>query len=543
MGVEYVHVTTGDGDDLYLTEHGLPFAAQLMPDCFWADEAWSRSNRERLDGTSVVYRIRTKPAGGRSRDIVLKWNRMGQDVPGATGGEDLLTAEFNSPFEEFALTGELRDATGSSPGRLHTYKPLAIYVPAKLMDWDRLGRKQYKIEARQRAHPDMPLHLRRNYAVIYEWIKGIDAARACREGRLTADEVDTLVARVERDLRQRGFVVRDNKPHHVIVRPGPDALVTGREGQILYAYVDFELLERTPQREQEIRAAKRRAYLVKQAHRFEDRAVFPPHLRPVKILGVDYVYGRTESTNGALWVVGKDPELFDYFLPEKWRKTPRTKISLANQVYETTTKDNIRLVWRVSKVGEQPDMDPFKEDERRILDYGYNSPFEEIALSMLLNACGLGAIYPRAIYMTGDGASIRAGMFDDRRYIRHAQIRTPDGQPILREGHDYIIIWGYWNGPDELLAVKDDPPYTSINALRAYQEGLLDEPTYMQLMERAKQRLAKAGIEDLNLRGNHLLLSLESSGRLAPGDDGLPAVLIRNFELLRQIPEPAAGEG
>ena len=34
-------------------------------------------------------------------------------------------------------------------------------------------------------------------------------------------------------------------------------------------------------------------------------------------MGVDYVYGEVESTGGALWVVGRDPVLFDYFLPEK----------------------------------------------------------------------------------------------------------------------------------------------------------------------------------------------------------------------------------
>ena len=536
MGVEYVHLALEEGDDLYLTEYGLAFAAQLMPDCFWTDEAWSRSHRERLNGTSMVYRVRTKPAGGRGKDIVLKWNRMGQDIPGATEGEDLLNAEFNSPFEEFALTIELRGERGRSPYRLFTHKPLAIYVPGKLLDWDRTGRKRHRLEAKQRAHPEIRLHPRRNYAVIYEWIKGIDAAQAYRQGRLTAAGLESLAIRAKREMQQKGFLVRDNKPHHLIVRPDRDGLVADRRGEALYAHVDFELLERTPQRERDIRAAKRKTYLVKQAHRFEAKAAFPPHLRPVRVFDVDYVYGRTESTNGALWVVGRDPELFDYFLPEKWRKTPRTKQSVSSQVYETTTKDGIRLVWRVSNVGEQPDMDPFKKDEKRILDHGYNSPFEEVALATRLTACGIGAIYPRAVYMTGDGSGISAGLSDDRRYKSSEDLQTPDGRPVLQRGRDYIILWGYWNGPDELLAVKDDPPYTSINALQAYRQGRLDESTYLRLMESTTQRLAKAGVEDLNLRGNHLLLSLESSGRLALGADGLPAVLICNFELLRRIP-------
>jgi len=539
MDVEYVHVALGNGDDLYLTGYGLPFAAQLMPDCHWTDEAWSRANRRRLAGTSMVYRIRTKPAGGRSKDIVLKWNRMGQDVPGTTQGDDLATAEFNSPFEEFALTLELRGARGGAPGRLYTHKPLAVYVPAGHVDGDRLGRRAYKLEAKQRAHPEIRLHPHRNYAVIYEWIKGIDAEQAFREGRLSEGELAGLVRHVDREMRDKGFVVRDNKPHHVIIRPGDGGPMARRAGRWVYAYVDFELLERTPQREREVRAAKRHTYLVRQAHRFEARAPFPPNLTPVTVLGVDYVYGRTESTHGALWVVGRDPELFDYFLPEKWRKTPRTKLSVVNEVYETTTKDNVRLVWRVSRVGEQPDMDPFKADERRIFDHGYNSPFEEVALAMTLNARGIGAIYPRAVYRTGGGARMSVGLADDRRHTSHQAIRTPDGAPVLRQGHDYVLIWGYWNGPDELLAVKDDPPYTSINALQAYREGLVDDATYLRLMERTRGRLAKAGIEDLNLRGNHLLLSLKSPGGLAMDDEHLPAVLICNFELLHMTAAPA----
>jgi hypothetical protein len=52
-------------------------------------------------------------------------------------------------------------------------------------------------------------------------------------------------------------------------------------------------------------------------------------------------------------------------------------------------------------------------------------------------------------------------------------------------------------------------------------------------MEKARRRLGNAGIEDLNLRGTHLLLSVESSGDLALNPDGLPEMLICNFELLR----------
>lgn len=533
MGVEYAHFILDNGDDLYLTAHGLPHAAHLMPDRYYTDRAWFRANHERLGGTSASYRIRTKPIEGRSRDIVLKWNRMGQDIPGATRADDAATAEFNSPFEEFALTLELREAHGDRSDRVRTHKPLAIYVPAKPIDWDRSSRDRQKFEVKQRTHEDIELHGNRSYAVIYEWIKGIDAAQACREGRISKDEAARLVRAVDSRMRDQGFVVRDNKPHHIIVRPQGDRLKRDRQDTPIWAYIDFELLQRTPEREQEVRAAKRKLYLIKQAKRFQADAAPPAHLHRVRVFDVDYIYGRIRSTNGALWVVGRDPDLFDYFLPEKWRKTPRTKMATDQQVFETTTKDNIRLMWRVSRAGERPDMDPFHPDEKRILEHGFNSPFEEIMLAMRLSAGGVGAVYPRAIYMTGDGATVSSRISDERRYGTHASLQTPDGKAVLRKGHDYIIIWGYWNGPDELLAVKDEPPYTSISALQALRDGLVDEPLYLRLMARTRERLAELGIEDLNLRGTHLILSLKASGDLERDAEGLPQVLVCNFELLR----------
>ena len=71
------------------------------------------------------------------------------------------------------------------------------------------------------------------------------------------------------------------------------------------------------------------------------------------------------------------------------------------EIYETVTKDNVHLVWRVSRVGQIPDADPFVRREKRILDYGYNSPFQEFSIAMELSRKGMETTYPRAIYMTG----------------------------------------------------------------------------------------------------------------------------------------------
>jgi len=50
-----------------------------------------------------------------------------------------------------------------------------------------------------------------------------------------------------------------------------------------------------------------------------------------------------------------------------------------------------------------------------------------------------------------------------------------------------------------------------------------------------KERLAKVGIEDLNLRGTYLLLSLDSKGNLVRADNGIPEMRVCNFEFLHKI--------
>jgi hypothetical protein len=536
LGVKYLHLRMVDGTDLYVTEYGRPFTKCLLPENHWCDEAWRDSHSVRLPGTSSLYRVTTKEVDGRSKEIVVKWNRMGQDIPGETAAGELDGAEFNSPFTEFSLVLEMRNTRQGSSGNLYTHKPLAIYVPRKYVGGERLGRKRHKMEAIQRGLDEIDLDWNRNYAVIYEWLKGIDAADAYREGLIDHDGVVNLVERSNRELRSQGFHVRDNKPQHVIVRPGPNrGLVKDRSGDTLYGLVDFELLGRTPEREEALRAAKRQNYLVRQAQRFETREQFPPGISAVTIMGVDYVFGQVESTRGALWVVGRDPMLFEYFLPEKWRRTPRTKLSSPEQLFKTVTTDNVHLVWRVSRVGERPDADPFVRKDRSVLAHGYNSPFEEFSIAMELSRKGIDTKYPRAIYMTGHQATAGTSLADRSRYDSHAHLSTPDGHPILSERHDYVTIWGYWNGPDEALAVKDEVVYEGVDALTAYREGRLTQKAYLRVMRAAKKRLAAAGVEDLNLRGDHLLLSVDRSDRLAVDQDGLPLIRIRNFELLKRV--------
>ena len=206
-----------------------------------------------------------------------------------------------------------------------------------------------------------------------------------------------------------------------------------------------------------------------------------------------------------------------------------------SESYYTVSKDDIHLVWEVSKVGLRPDMDPFKEDEKKALEHGFNSPFEEVSLAVELGNKDIATIYPRAIYMTGDRMEVSSELLDNSRYRSHRDYVAPDGTPILKENHYYIIIWGYWNGPDEKIAAKDADYYEGINALTAYRDAIITEEAYIKLLQTTKEKLLKAGIEDLNLKGDHILISFDSKGNLVTDNQGNPEIRICNFEFFKKL--------
>jgi hypothetical protein len=534
LGVPFIHIGFPNKDELYLTDFGAECVGNLMPDQYTGERF--RKYSRRLKGSSFVYQVRTEDTRSRPLDVVLKWNRMAQDVPGSTGLVGDLT-EFNSPFEEFQLALELREAAADSTFGFDVQKPLAIYVPSEKAAVSEWGRAPWIMERIIRSHDNVKIDMEKGYAVIYDWLEGIDAVMARDNGLLSEANVEELTLRVEHEMAILGFQVSDRKPHHVIVTVnGENALAKKDNGEISYGVVDYELLHHTPESERDLVRVRRRDYLTRQARRFTVKdSVFPPNLYQVNIMGVDYVYGHTESSGGAAWVVGRDPSLFDYFLPERWRRMPKTQISESQAMYHTVTKDNINLVWVYSNVGVAPNLDPYYEAEKEMLQHGYNSPFEEFALAMELNRKKVLTAYPRAVYMTGHETNISKDIIDNSRFISHAGILTPDGNPILREGRAYITVWGYFNGLDEMLAVEDGNYYTGITALHAYKRGLLSRELYCTIMDETRERLAQAGYEDINLRGNHIMLSFDKTGRLVRrGSDGLE-VRMCNFEFLRRL--------
>ncbi len=249
QGVVYHHAQTADGGDLFLTSFGLPYAPQLEPDN-WLASHWFEAHRRRLRGTSAIYRTQTKPVGGRSLDLVVRFNRVGQDLPVDTVTRDCYThARFNSPFEEITQVMALRAAAfGPHRRRIWTKRPLAIYSPPTRLELWQTGRSESEIAAKQARHPEIQLEILRPYILVYGWIKGIDVQDAADQSGIPGAARDSFraeaMAEVELELKEAGFRVLDMKPAHIIVRfDAAGRLRRRKDGRLVYALIDYELLE------------------------------------------------------------------------------------------------------------------------------------------------------------------------------------------------------------------------------------------------------------------------------------------------------------
>lgn len=249
-GVQYFQTKTAEGGDLFLTSFGLAFAAHLQPRN-WLETPWFEAHRRRLRGTSAIYWSQTKPVEGRALDLVVRFNRVGQDLPVDTLTRDIHTqAAFNSPFEEIAEVLALRRQTiGVQRRRIFTKRPLAIYSPPARVELWQSGRNESQIAAKLARQPDVPLDLHRAYILIYGWIDGIDVQDAADQsgfgGASRQSFMAAIMDEVERELAQSGYCVLDMKPAHIIVRFTKDGqLLRRKDGRLVYALIDYELLER-----------------------------------------------------------------------------------------------------------------------------------------------------------------------------------------------------------------------------------------------------------------------------------------------------------
>lgn len=567
LGVVYAHAKMGDDGDLYLTEYGFLYS-DLLAIGNWYEKEWFEMHRVRLSGTSAVYRVPTKDVSGRRLNLVVKNNRVGEDVPLNTHTLiEFINAEFNSPWEEFALTMELRENMfGPRELEIKTQQPLAIYVPSEQLQLWQTGRSREKINRIVLKHPTINIDILRQYKMVYKWIEGLNIVEAFKEINVTGQALKRLLASIipkaTRDLTSKGFIMADMKPSHIIIgeadvnrmremgnidtptcalhksgTPGGSAVSRKEQIEFLnalvedgrYSLVDYELLLRTPDHEEKVKYKRRHLYLDDQRDRFQE-APLPPFLIQSEIAGVPYVHGHVESTGGFLWVVGRHPRLFDYFLPERWRKTPCQPLSKHHEVFYTVTKDNIHIVWKTSRVGENPQPDEDGVRNELIREYGFNSPFEEFTIAHRLTALGVPTVYVRAVYMTGSTKTEPAA--DMRHYSSHGDISVWDGLPVLRENHDYITIRGYYNGSDSWVASHEGRLCTPFDLERARHAGILAFDESLLLLEITRSRLSNVGYDGTLLELNDILISLDPDGRIITDNERLPEARICNFELI-----------
>ena len=149
-------------------------------------------------------------------------------------------------------------------------------------------------------------------------------------------------------------------------------------------------------------------------------------------------------------------------------------------------------MWRVSRVGQIPDADPFVRREKRILDHGYNSPFEEFSIAMELSRKGIETI---------------VNLFDGKPRDILAAI-GPAISPCCYEVDEPVAAAFRTSGQNfESFATPDGPGKWRLD-----------------LVEANRRQLLRAGIGEANLEASPLCVSCEKdlffSYRRDGGDTG-----------------------
>lgn len=546
LGVTYVNLQTAEGGDLYLTRFGLQ-VHELLRIENWFDPEWFLQHRYQLDGTSTVFRVPTKRVRERSIDLVVKNCRVGEDVPIDTHAlEAALGAEFNSPWEEFSLVMEMREgAFGPSHYSLYTQRPLAIYVPPECMQLWQSGRSRAKINRILARHPGIDVDILRQYKLIYQWIPGQNVVEIVKRAGHWGESCDriTLLANshVSTDLKEKGYLVADMKPQHIIISDAdlpaifdethkPYGLTTEERLFALldahrYSVIDYELLVRTKEHETQVRLNRRNSYLEELLHT-EKVYEIPSHLALSNVLGISYVEGTVQSTGGRLWVVGKNPRLFDFFLPERWRKTALWRLAKDTELSYTITKDGLHLLWSPSRVGESVTAVTGYDPARR-----HNNPFEVFSILQELHAKNVPTISPRAIYQTGTAKSEPSE--DLSAYEALATAQTKDGSKVLREDRNYLMIFGLftWTSGDYSPLHPPNVP-RPVGLVSAQESGLLDRDATQRGVAFLQDRIWKAGFDGSALTADDLLVTLDENDQVFFLESGLPAVRLHDAELL-----------
>lgn len=518
LDLPYLHLKTSIGDDLYITDSGIPIWEELLPGNFARNRDWFNAVKLPLPGSSTIFRIPLKDTA--SGDVVFKWNRMGTE-PGIPGSE----AVFNSPFEEFALISELQSRIN---GRFKVQEPLAIYVPSERHTLETLQRRRSLMDYLNRTQSEEYLDIHRDYAVIFRWIEGGDLYEYVKDGRMTMEEGEEKSKAVADMLEDAGYAVTDHKMSHIITEVPPDkAAFTD------FTLIDFELLHRTATHEYTIKELRRQRYFELRLQQARTARNTEPSDNRISILDIPYIETDAGSSGGRLWITDDTEKLVDYYLPEKWETTPRQRLSRSGGTYLTKTKDNIQLVVKESRVGDIPVYDPLYEKGDDAVDFGYNSPFEEAAVAAAMKNAGLPAIQLCAVYLINRIYSVAEYRKDMSRYESHRNLLGTDGEPVLREDRQYLTLWQYWEGSEEEMLINPRPLYEPVNLLMAYHRGIIDRKEYESILRFTEFKLGIKGFRDFALKSTHVILLLDREGRLMRDNTGMPLYRYCNFALVK----------
>lgn len=261
--VDYNYLNLGPDGDLYVTSFGWPLLKYLTPDQWYHNRRFAQAGKRQPDGVGAVYRVPIRNPQNEGTDLIVKFNRFAQCtmlyansniLPLNVSSGTAANAHINSPFEEFSILLNLRRhgrILGSTS--LLTKRPLAIYSPPESYPIAKLGRSQWRFDRCQdairkdqtRMKTLVPVHLdiHKDYILLYHWVKGENAQEMHNQGLLSPEELASLMMRVDRDIKEQGFRVLDNKPQHIILRKRSSGELLRRNGELVYALVDFELLE------------------------------------------------------------------------------------------------------------------------------------------------------------------------------------------------------------------------------------------------------------------------------------------------------------
>jgi hypothetical protein len=261
-GVRYAVFETPSMGQLLVTRYGWPWIEALLPDAWYDGGLFWKKGRRLDQSTGMVYHFDSTLCNGREVPLVVKVSRFAQDVPFyATDTfvkhvplSVLDGMRFANPFEEFGHLIRLRESRLGP--RIHTKRPLAIYSPPQKHPLWELGRdasaaavERYDVAHKQDAHlAHIDLLPDRAYFTLFGWIRGQDVSTLARNGQISREDMEQAARETTADLLEHGMAVLDHKPAHIIVRPDPvtGALRRWKDGRLVYAMVDFELLVDIP---------------------------------------------------------------------------------------------------------------------------------------------------------------------------------------------------------------------------------------------------------------------------------------------------------